>query len=81
MAKNVTESDACEVRTAKSLASTGNKGSQSLNALELAKAASASKIMTGVVEDGEDLFGAVAFGAFEFDELVASLVDMKSWIT
>ena len=38
------------MRTPNSLANTGNNGSQIRNALELAKAASASKIMTGMVD-------------------------------
>jgi hypothetical protein len=38
------------VRTSNSLANTGKRGSQIRNALELAKAANASKIMTGMVE-------------------------------
>jgi hypothetical protein len=48
--KKVTEFEAWAVRTPKSLARTGSRGSQILNALALANAASANRIMTGVVD-------------------------------
>jgi len=52
--KYVTALEACAVRTPNSRAKTGSRGSQILNALELANAARASKTMTGVVEEEVD---------------------------